>query len=195
MIFGTDPEYTIRPFNATGFTVEIGPDTYLSLPLITPYAGVEESAVTVNFPGFDDVTVRYYTNVCGWVTVGVFEDTCTFEIPEEYRATWGATTVQAIKDGMWHTFSDLIVGEEPLVLEVPTETITVTGITAACELALVQEDGVYRYAPATVGAATEFPVFDNGKKYEVQLLKPGSGPIQVPGINAGDTVDLSEWFK
>jgi uncharacterized repeat protein (TIGR02543 family) len=37
MIFGSDPEYTIRPFNATGFKVEIGPDTYLSLPLVTPH--------------------------------------------------------------------------------------------------------------------------------------------------------------
>jgi len=37
LIFGADPEYTIRPMTAsaaTGFKVEIGPDTYLSLPLV-----------------------------------------------------------------------------------------------------------------------------------------------------------------
>jgi len=35
ILFGTDPEYTQRPLtNPTTLTVEIGPDTYLSLPLV-----------------------------------------------------------------------------------------------------------------------------------------------------------------
>ncbi|MCL2164251.1 MAG: hypothetical protein FWH55_07635 [Oscillospiraceae bacterium] len=48
MIYGTDPEYTIRPFNATEFTVEVGPETYLSLPVIMP---------KVEFVGSDGATV------------------------------------------------------------------------------------------------------------------------------------------
>jgi hypothetical protein len=34
MLFGSDPEYTFRPFNATGFQVEIGPETFISLPIV-----------------------------------------------------------------------------------------------------------------------------------------------------------------
>jgi X-Pro dipeptidyl-peptidase len=34
MIYGSDPEYTSRPYNPTGFTVAIGPSTYISLPLV-----------------------------------------------------------------------------------------------------------------------------------------------------------------
>ncbi|MCL2496115.1 MAG: hypothetical protein FWF04_01705, partial [Clostridiales bacterium] len=37
IIFSTDPEYTLRPFNPTEFTAEIGAGTYLSLPLVKPY--------------------------------------------------------------------------------------------------------------------------------------------------------------
>jgi X-Pro dipeptidyl-peptidase len=39
ILFGSDPEYTIRPYDPTEFTVETGPDTYLSLPLVAPYIG------------------------------------------------------------------------------------------------------------------------------------------------------------
>ncbi|MCL1874546.1 MAG: hypothetical protein FWF85_10600, partial [Clostridiales bacterium] len=37
MIFGSDPEYTIRPFTPTGLTLEIGAETFLSLPLVAPH--------------------------------------------------------------------------------------------------------------------------------------------------------------
>jgi len=36
MLYGSDPEYTLRPYNPTEFTVETGPETYLSLPLAPP---------------------------------------------------------------------------------------------------------------------------------------------------------------
>jgi hypothetical protein len=54
--------------------------------------------IIVNFPSIANATVQYYTNVCGWQTVGVFAETCCFEIPEENKATWGFTTVQVLKD-------------------------------------------------------------------------------------------------
>ncbi|MCL1976282.1 MAG: InlB B-repeat-containing protein [Firmicutes bacterium] len=37
LLFGSDPEYTLRPYNPTEFTVEIGSETYISLPLINLY--------------------------------------------------------------------------------------------------------------------------------------------------------------
>jgi Zn-dependent M28 family amino/carboxypeptidase len=123
-----------------------------------------ESSVRVDFPGVQDVTVRYYTNVSGWQIVGVFDDTCGFAIPEENMATWGTTTVQVIKDGMWYTFSDLVVGDTPLVLNVPLATITVIGIDGDCDLGLSQEDWIYRAAPAIEGQIIKYPVFDNEKK-------------------------------
>jgi Synergist-CTERM protein sorting domain-containing protein len=34
ILYGSDAEYTNRPYNPTTFTVEIGPDSYLSLPIV-----------------------------------------------------------------------------------------------------------------------------------------------------------------
>ena len=146
-----------------------------------------KEGITVNFPGIMGASVQYYTNVSGWQTVGKYDDTCQFVIPDNHRATWGFTTVQVVKDGMYYTFSNLTVGDAPLVLDVPIETITVIGIAAACDLAIVQNDWVYRYTPAVVGIANEFTVFGNGKKYEVRLYRPGFYPISITGVDAAQT--------
>ena len=148
------------------------------------------AGITVNFPGIKGATVQYYTNVSGWVTVGKFDETCNFVIPDKLKATWGATTVQVTKGGMWHTFSNLNVGDDPLVVETPVKTITVSGITAACDLGIVQSDWVYPNAPAAVGVVNEFKVFDNGKKYEVRLSRPGFYPITITGVDAGQTINF-----
>jgi hypothetical protein len=34
LLFGADPEFTLRPFNGTEFTVNVGPRTFLQLPII-----------------------------------------------------------------------------------------------------------------------------------------------------------------
>ena len=154
---------------------------------------VTAEGITVNFPGLKDVTVQYYTNISQWVTVGKFDDTCNFSIPESHKATWGVTTVRIVKDGMYHTFT-LDAADQALVLDAPLSAITVTGIAADCNLAIVQNDWVYRYAPATVGGENEFLVFGNGKAYEIRLQKPGASIISIKGIAAGQTVDLSEHF-
>jgi hypothetical protein len=158
---------------------------------VVPYTPPD---ILVSFSGIDNVEVRYYTNVCGWQTVGVFNDSCRFEIPEEYQATWGATTVQALKGGMWYTISGVVVGGDPLVLDIPVKTITLTGLTAACNLGLAQEDWVYRSAFAAAGATVEYPVFDNNKKYIVHLNKTDLPTIYIPDISAGATVDLAGYF-
>ena len=160
-----------------------------------PFADLRiNKGITVNFPGIEGAQVRYYTNVSNWITVGTFNDGCNFEIQDQHKATWGTTTVQVLKGGMWYTFSGLEVGEDPLVLDVPLKKITLTNIIAACNLGLAQEDWVYRSATATVGEDIEYLVFDNNKGYIAHLVKPGSTTILIPGIIAGDTVDLGTYF-
>ena len=149
--------------------------------------------LTVNFTGVKNVKVQYYTNVAGWVNAGVFDDTCVFTIPDQYRATWGATTVQAVKDGMYHTFTLATLDGSP-VLDVPVKTITVLGIAAACDLAIVQNDWVYPFAPAAFGEQNIFNVFDNGNNYEVRLYRPGFYPINITGVQAGQTVNFGSSY-
>ena len=161
---------------------------------ITLYAKwIQEGTIIVNFPGIKGATMQYYTNISQWVTVGIFDDTCGFIIPEGHRATWGATTLRVVKDGMYHTFTVNYIGES-VVLDVPLAAITVTGVVSACNLAVVQNDWVYRYAPAAVGEANGYLVFDNGKAYEVRLQKPGAAIVSIKGITAGQTVDISTYF-
>ena len=159
-----------------------------------PFAGLAADNITINFPGIKDAQVRYYTNISGWQTVGAFDDVCGFDIPDQHQATWGNTTVQVLKGGMWYTFSDLYVSETPLVLNVPLSKITLTGIGADCNLGLAQEDWIYRAAPAAAGETVEYLVFDNNKPYIVHLIKPGLPTTLIPGIAAGATVDLATYF-
>ncbi|MDR1916040.1 MAG: hypothetical protein LBQ58_05650, partial [Synergistaceae bacterium] len=42
ILYGSDPEYTNRPYNPTTFTVEVGPDSYLSLPVVGEFSANEE---------------------------------------------------------------------------------------------------------------------------------------------------------
>jgi L-ascorbate metabolism protein UlaG (beta-lactamase superfamily) len=168
----------------------------VEIPSVGVFNTVEpqpESGITVNFPGIKAATVQYYTNVAGWQTVGVFDDACNFAIPEEHKATWGATTVQVAKGGMYHTFT-LNSLDNNIVLDVPIKTITVVGIAAECSLAIVQNDWVYPYADASVGVANEFLVFGNGKTYEARLSRPGFYPINLPGIDAGKTVNFGSSY-
>jgi hypothetical protein len=179
------------------FKSDSGED-YVPIFKILSYDAIDFSAtndITVNFPGLKAATMQYYTNVCGWQTVGIFDDACSFEIPEEHKATWGVTTLRLVKDGMYATFTFTLEHvNDAIEWDVPLAAITVTGVTAQCNLAIVQNDWVYRYAPATVGAANAFLVFDNDKKYEIRLQKPGASIISIPGINAGQTIDISSHF-
>ena len=165
-------------------------DLIVTAPIWIP---IFEEDITVNFPGLKDVSVQYYTNNSQWVTVGKFDDTCNFTIPEGHKATWGATTVRIVKNGMYHTFT-LDAADKALVLDAPISKIAISGIASACNLAIVQNDWVYHYAPATVGGENEFLVFGNGKAYEIRLQKPGASIISIKGIEAGQTVDISEHF-
>jgi hypothetical protein len=149
----------------------------------------------VSFPGLKGVTMQYYTNVSGWVTVGVFDDACSFEIPQGHKATWGVTTLRVVKDGMYATTTiALDQVDNPIAWNVPLAVITVTGVTAQCNLAIIQNDWVYRYAPAAIGASNTFLVFNNDKKYEIRLQKPGAAIISITGINAGQTINVGSYI-
>ena len=161
------------------------------ITLYAQWAAPAKGQISVGFPGIQGATVQYYTNVSQWVTVGVFDGSAGFTIPPGHMPTWGVTTVRVIKDGMYHTFT-LNSLDEPVVLQTPLATIKVIGVVSPCNLAIVQDNWVYPYTPALIGAANEFLVFDNGKKYEVRVQKPGEPIISIKGIGAGETVDLSK---
>ena len=158
------------------------------------YGTIVSDGITVKFDGVKNAQVQYYTNVSGWQTVGTFDDICNFAIPADHKATWGTTTVQVLKGGMWYTFSGLEIDDDPIVLDVPLATITLTNITAACNLGLAQEDWVYPSAAAVVGEQIEYLVFDNNKPYIAHLNIPGAPTVQIPNIAAGATLDLGPYF-
>jgi hypothetical protein len=174
-------------------------EDYVPIFKISSYNAInpdETNEITVSFPGIKAATMQYYTNVCGWQTVGVFDDACSFEIPQEHKATWGITTLRLVKDGMYATFTfTLDQVNEVIVWDVPLAAITITGVTAECNLAIVQNDWVYRYTPAAVGAVNVFLVFDNDKKYEIWLQKPAAAIISITEVSAGQTVDISSYFE
>ncbi|MCL1847836.1 MAG: InlB B-repeat-containing protein, partial [Coriobacteriia bacterium] len=153
---------------------------------LTLYAQWEKSGydITVNFPGVEGVTVEYYSNTSGgWVTVGTADDTLDFVLPKDHKATWGVTSVRAVKGGMSYTFevdgADLVLGDPPLVLDVPIIPLWVVGIWAdGCTLGVVQDNWVYQDVPGVVSGTTVFNVFDNDKDYLVRLNKAGFFTIE-----------------
>ena len=171
----SETSLTVTTYRLTDMTV---------VDSFTIYKTDEEpkEAIQVNFSGVEQAEVRYYTNVAGWQTVGTFDDSCEFTIPDHHKATWGSTTVQVLKGGMWYTFGNLSVGDEPLVLDVPIMKLMVFGIAADCNIGVIQEDWAYRSAPAAVGAPNYYNVFDNGKDYKVQLYKPGFYPVTITAV-------------
>ena len=151
-----------------------------------PPPGVQR--FTVDFTGIRGVKLEYYTNVTGWRTVpgGLFDDSATFDIPKADQATYGVTTIRAVKSGMYYTMAFTLaemLAQPVRHIDVPVRTIRVYGIDAACSLAIVQNDWVYSYAPANVGGMNYFNVFGNGKAYEVRLYKEGFYPICRADVN------------
>jgi len=153
----------------------------------------DETATIVIFENLKGMQVEYYTNVAGWKTVGIFDDSCTLAIPEEDLATNGATTIRVRNAGMSHVFT--INGQLPEKLVVPVKAIMVIGVASEGTLAVVQSDWVYRHSTAEVGVPNYFYVIDNDKKYEVQVGRNGYHSLKIPGIEAGDTVYLDLFYN
>ena len=83
----------------------------------------------------------------------------------------------------------------PYEVDIPVETIIVTGVASGCSLAIVQSDWVYHYAPASIDVQNIFNVFDNGRLYEVRVMREGYSYISVPGIDSGSSVCLDVFYN
>ena len=150
--------------------------------------GAVSDALIVSFPGIDDVRVEYYKSA--WITLaeGV-ADGGSYSVPN------GTYTVRVRKAGMSYTFNNVVVAGESVLLEVPVKTITITGVSSACNLAIVQSDWVYRMSPATVGVPNVFSVFDNGNNYEIRVGREGYTNLSLPGHKAGAEVWLDIFYN
>ena len=157
-------------------------------PTPTPWTPPGGQQFVLDFTGIQGAKVEYYTNVTGWKTVpgGLFNDNATFDIPAADQATYGSTTIRIVKSGMYYSIAFTLaeLQAQPVhYIDVPVRTIRVYGIEAACNLAIVQNDWVYNYAPAVVGGMNYFNVFGNDKTYEVRLYKDGFNPICRTGLD------------
>jgi hypothetical protein len=140
---------------------------------------------TLNFPGIEGVTVQAYVNgVWQFALEELFDDTSGL-----IRLPAGTTSVRAIKAGMYYQIDGLKINDYGWYeFDIPVGTIVVEGVTQPCQLAIVQNDWVYKYSPAIVGAPNYFNVFDNGKTYELRLLRTDGVVKQTFGINANQNV-------
>ena len=149
--------------------------------------------IYIKFPGVEDVTVRFYSPN-GWFDIGVYDDEVTFEMPADALTYNGYYAVQAIKGGMSYQVSNITITGELIDIDVPVQPITVTGITSACTLAIVQANWVYGDTVTAIGEDTEFNVFDNDGTYEIRIGRTGYSYAVITGVSAGDIVDISEYF-
>ena len=142
---------------------------------------------TLNFPGVEGVKLSYYKNL-SWTTLsGTFNNTGSIFMP-----SGGIANLRAAKGAMTYQFDGVKAAG---VFDVPVKQITVTGVSSACELAIVQSDWVYGRAAAAVGVPNVFNVFDNGRTYEVRVYRTGYNYVSVPGKNAGDNVYLDIFYN
>ena len=146
-------------------------------------------ALIVSFPGVLGVNIEYYDNA--WHTLDTNVDNGSY-----YKMPNGTYTVRAYVGGMSYTFSNVVVAGESVKLEVPISTITVTGINVPnATLSLVQSNWVYQNITTTDDQYV-FPVFNNGRTYEIRIVEPGlptrsigtANSATADGVWAGDTV-------
>jgi|GEM_PF-1812593 len=146
--------------------------------------------VSISFVGIEEVTIKYLQTNFLYGEVGEFSDNCEFYVPEGTNILY----IYAIKGGMSYTFAPNTF-TEPLDLAVPLKSITVGGINTECALSIYQDDIVYDFMPAEVGADNIFTVFANDAAYEVLLSKNGFYPLSIANVKAGNTVNFGiEYF-
>jgi len=149
-----------------------------------PFAGL----FLVSFPGIENVRFTHYTNNT-WHddTPGV-----TFDNVGYFRAP-NATSVRAVRQGMVYQVDGVRGVTFPYVINVPVGTITVTGIESSAFLSIVGQNWAYQTVPFEAGATATFNVFDN-RSYELRISKTGFAPIGEITVNAGEVIDISDYF-
>lgn len=151
--------------------------------------GKPAANITVNFPGIDGVTLEYYTD--SWETAGIFDDTGVITLPYDLTASY---IIKASKAGMSYIFSDVTLNNDGVaVLDVPVETIIVTGINGDCELSVFGSDWVYQTISYAAGQNASFKVF-GGSIYQVQITDAGFHAINIDNVEAGAIVDIGDYF-
>ena len=151
--------------------------------------------VNITFPGVKGVEVRYYSPEVAWVSAGTFDDEATIEIPADALTYNNNYAIGAHKGGMGYKVDYLTFDGTPIDIDVPVKPITVTGVSSACTLAIVQANWVYNHADASVGNPNVFNVFDNGSTYQVAVLRTGYTELRVSNINAGQDVWLDIFYN
>ena len=133
----------------------------------------------VNFPGVEGVTMQYYVNGA-WGTVdGTFDNFAIFNAP-------GATSVRAVKAGMYYQFDNLTGAAYPCGLDVPVINVRVFGIAADCRIGVSQGSWVYDYENVAGGYQYLYTVFDNGRNYSVKLASTGYFPVEATAVRTND---------
>jgi hypothetical protein len=161
-------------------------DQSFEIPFVLDRSNPFTNLFVVVFPGVENVLVERYV---GAAWDGTFQ----------YRAdnsTWfyapGATSVRfraGSSLGMSFQVSGILAADTSFrIIRVPVDTITVTGITANCDLAIVGTDWVYTFTPKVAGDEHEFVVFAN-RDYTLRV-RIGTAVTPINNVTPGDIVDL-----
>ena len=144
--------------------------------------------VTILFPGFDDIQIRYYQDGV-WKGLGTYHQFAKINLPVGTYILQASITVPT--SGMWYEFPSITgVADGVMEYEVPIKKITVTGKAAGFDLGVAMVGGNWVYMGSAI--KTEFDVFDNGRIYNVHIQKAGFSQIILPVT--GDQIDISEYF-
>jgi len=163
-----------------------------------------ESRITFNFPGMQNMTVRYWVPGTGWhiLAGSPFNDSVEFDAP-------GATVVSAFRDGL-HYSRTITADGEGYIIDAPVIQLYVKGVpiddnTLGIQGGLLPGTGfghnwVYNHIPAFI-TETDFTVFGgDGRTYNVHLSRAGFHPLIRTTSEGYDNgyeylyVDLSAYF-
>lgn len=120
---------------------------------------------TVNFDGFDGVTVEYRPHDGNWVTVGSgFTNSCTFSFPDD-----ALELIKVSKGSMVYYFNNVKFGDDLTVPVIDLQVWAVSNVQGTYHV-FIENNYVFQ------GPASEkeiYKVFDNGIKYSVQYEQAG----------------------
>jgi Synergist-CTERM protein sorting domain-containing protein len=132
ILYGSDPEFTNRPYNPTTFTVEIGPDSYLSLPIAGEFKTNEaEEPGEPEEPGYPEEDE-------------LDQSTWTKELTDEAAGTYllriplGLTSAETAQvTGIAVSVTDAAVSDTEAVFEGGQGYLLITLMTATPDTALI----------------------------------------------------------
>jgi hypothetical protein len=145
----------------------------LTLTLLIKAIPQPTNLAVVNFPGISGVQMQIYVNGVWQTAFGNFENTTgEINIPD------GTTSIRAIKNGMYYQIDGLKDQVYPKTFDLPVVTFRVSGCNQPGQVALVQGNWVYDYAPIVgYGIGAYYTVFDNEKDFEVRYWIDGKSPV------------------